>query len=192
MMYLSIGLGMFVGMNTIFLPCHLIDTRGYILEPSSSLTPFLNSLLSQLLTLLGYLILIAKKDPLAIYPLLRKYPTSIRALYDAEGYISKSVILANKDPQIIKLCSRVLQLLKIHYIIRQNRCPNIMKDPRTNKLYPTKPIIYEVYIRRCCLMRFRKYIGFEISRKNEKLDELIERRRKLGDIRHKIKWCPPT
>lgn len=144
-------------------------------------------------TFLGYLVYIAKTDPLRMSRLVQRYPKAIRGLFDAEAHVSEdnmSIVLGNRDEKVIKLVSIALSKLKIHHITRPHKCSPFMVDKRRNKVYLCKPLGHEVYIRRCCLKRFKKLIGFSIKRKQEALERIIKRRETLGDIRHKIKWCP--
>lgn len=147
-------------------------------------------------TFLGYLLTMIKRKPSIIYPLLKQYPTAIRGLFDADGGAyedSKAVLLYNTNFEIIKLVSNVLKLLRIHHLTRPRSHADIMVDPRTRKIYQTKDKIFEIYIRRCCLLRYRTLIGFSIKRKLDALDRIIKyRREKMGDERHKIRWCPPS
>jgi len=147
-------------------------------------------------TFLGYLLAITKRKPSAIFPLLRRYPTAIRGIFDADGGAyedSKAVLLYNTNIEVIKLVSNVLKLLNIHHIPRPRTHADSMIDPRTGKAYQTKNKIFEIYICRCCLLRFRTLIGFSIKRKLEAVDKIIQyRREKMGDERHKIRWCPPS
>jgi len=147
-------------------------------------------------TFLGYLLTIAIQKPLAIYPLLKRYPTAIRGLFDADGGAyedSKAVLLYNTNFEVIKLASNVLKLLRIHHLTRPRRHAKNMVDPRNRRTYPTKEKIFEIYIRRCCLLRYRTLIGFSIKRKLNILDKIIKHRReKMGDERHRIWWCPPS
>ncbi|MEM3816337.1 MAG: LAGLIDADG family homing endonuclease [Candidatus Bathyarchaeia archaeon] len=144
-------------------------------------------------TFLGYLVYIAKKDPLRIGKLVQRYPRAIRGLFDAEGCVNEktmSVTLVNRDERVIALVSLALSKLRIHHVIRLRKYLPFMIDKRRKKIYSCNPIGHEVYIRRCCLKRFKRLIGFSIKRKQETLEKIIKRRETLGDERHKIRWCP--
>lgn len=103
---------------------------------------------------------------------------SVRGFFDAEGEVTDSVKAKNTNIEIIKCISTLLTHLGIHHTIHRNKQEVEFPSPNNGKLYEKKTnYILEICVRRCCLYRFNKLVGFSIQRKQNLLQTFVERTR---------------
>jgi len=129
--------------------------------------------------LLWMILTLAKEDPWLVYSILEKYPRlACRGWFDAEGSVNvsgKSIRGTNTDIQQIILFQKLLQKLSI----KSNYRPRFdegtkFTSPYSGKICKRRRTNYDLIIRsKRDHLRFAQLVGFSISRKQEKLKELL-------------------
>jgi intein-encoded DNA endonuclease-like protein len=107
----------------------------------------------------------------------------LRGFFDAEGSISEngSIHLVNSDYRLLKYVQSLLERFEIvttgPHLLHQRG--SIM--PIKGKQYVRRRDVYYIYVKQSCNMRFYKYIGFTIKRKQERLVNYL---RKTGRLEY--------
>ncbi|MCS7135385.1 MAG: hypothetical protein NZ893_03035 [Candidatus Aenigmarchaeota archaeon] len=133
------------------------------------------------------LVLLGKHSAQTLLPLLSSSKEVaigvVSGFFDAEGrsgwgkkYLYDAPRASNTKIEIIHLIKGLLDYLGIHSTILKSKNKEFI-SPKTNKKYrPKSEYIYSVRIKRCCVKRFYKLIGFRIKRKQEELSKLVQTR----------------
>jgi intein-encoded DNA endonuclease-like protein len=104
----------------------------------------------------------------------------LRGFFDAEGSISEngSIHLVNSDYRLLKYVRSLLRRFKIVTTMNLlHRRGSIMRIK--GKQYIRRRDVYYIYVKRSCNMRFYKYIGFTVKRKQERLVNYLRRTGRL-------------
>jgi intein-encoded DNA endonuclease-like protein len=107
----------------------------------------------------------------------------LRGLFDSEGCVSKNgyIELHNTNYEVLVYAQRLLRRFGIESTgpWPHKRKGTTMHDPRTGKQYKTNEDCYYIYIRAESLLKFYRYIGFTIPRKQKRLEEYLRRTGKI-------------
>jgi hypothetical protein len=132
------------------------------------------------------LVWIGKKHPYHLLPMISSDVNVTKGVltgwFDSDGtpgcipekyrYDSPHADCINRE--IIEVMGILLDMLEIHYTINQQKTREFV-SPQTGKKYrPKSEKIYRLRIRRCCVIKFSKEVGFKIRRKRYLLERLIK------------------
>jgi intein-encoded DNA endonuclease-like protein len=105
----------------------------------------------------------------------------LRGLFDSEGYVSKEgyIYLHNTNYEVLVYAQKLLR--KRFGIESTGPWPHVQKgttihDHRTGKLYKTNADCYYIYIPTESLLKFYRYVGFTIRRKQKRLEDYLRRK----------------
>jgi intein-encoded DNA endonuclease-like protein len=108
----------------------------------------------------------------------------LRGLFDSEGCVRKEgyIILYNTNYELLTYAQKLL--LRRFGIESTGPWPNTQRgttihNPRTGKQYKANKDCYYIYIRAESLPKFYRHIGFNIRRKQKRLEEYLRRTGKL-------------
>jgi intein-encoded DNA endonuclease-like protein len=108
----------------------------------------------------------------------------LRGLFDSEGCVRKEgyIILYNTNYELLTYTQKLL--LRRFGIESTGPWPNTQRgttihNPRTGKQYKANKDCYYIYIRAESLPKFYRHIGFNIRRKQKRLEEYLRRTGKL-------------
>jgi intein-encoded DNA endonuclease-like protein len=121
----------------------------------------------------------SKARPELLKTIIEMHPGGFLAgFWDAEGSIGlqkgrPTIRAVNTRSAVLTLVTLALDRLSIHYTLTSRKREATVRFARTNKIYHRRHrVLYRVYVRSCCRLRFREYVHMKIRRKYERLEML--------------------
>lgn len=143
-------------------------------------------------TIISDLVLVGKRDPWAIHPILKKYPDqALKGFFDAEGGVDVfhgKVTACNTNEEVIEVFSCLLRKLSIHHSVTHTKMNPFFVDTRNRRIYlRKKQIRHQLNVFCCCTSRYAALVGFAIDRKMNSLQSVVRVRQQKG-----LPSCPAT
>lgn len=121
-------------------------------------------------------LLASRACPDLLKPIIGSYPGYfLGGFWDAEGSIglSKSILsihAVNTRKEIVSLVLFTLDRLNIHYTLHSRMKERLVKFSKGGKAYHRRhPLLYKIYVRSCCHLKFQQNVIMKIGRKYERL-----------------------